>query len=209
MNRELLAQPFDRSQIKQREGAFGDQLDYVEGATVIQRLNDALEGDWAFEVVEHQIHEHEVLVLGKLSHEGIVKMQFGKSAITRTRTTNALVSLGDDLKAAATDALKKCATLFGVGLHLYFDEAPASSVSTGDPVPPPPARPAMPENGNGRLSTRQLSAIFAIARAKNMRNQDVRAYTKEVFNKLPDFLTRQEASLIIQQLQGEGTHGDA
>ena len=30
-----------------------------------------------------------------------------------------IVSLGDDLKAAATDALKKCATLFGVGLHLY------------------------------------------------------------------------------------------
>src|SRR5436309_3341261 len=34
----------------------------------------------------------------------------------------ALVSLGDDLKAAATDSLKKCATLFGVGLHLYFDQ---------------------------------------------------------------------------------------
>jgi DNA-directed RNA polymerase specialized sigma54-like protein len=41
MNRELLEKPFTPEKIKQRDGNFGRTLDYVEGHTVIQRLNDA------------------------------------------------------------------------------------------------------------------------------------------------------------------------
>ena len=73
MNRQLLEQPFAPTQIRQRKGRNGF-LDYVEGHTVIQRLNDALESQWSFEVVHHEIREEEVLVLGKLTAEGITKM---------------------------------------------------------------------------------------------------------------------------------------
>jgi hypothetical protein len=107
-------------------------LDYVEGHTVIARLNAALDGAWSFEVVAHEVRDQEVLVLGKLTAAGIVKMQFGASQVTRDRETKALISLGDDLKAAATDALKKCATFLGVGLHLYAER----------PLRPEAARPA-------------------------------------------------------------------
>ena len=48
MNRELLEKPFGKEQIKQRKGNFGDMIDYVETHTVIQRLNDAFEGQWNF-----------------------------------------------------------------------------------------------------------------------------------------------------------------
>jgi hypothetical protein len=120
MNRALLEHPFDPAQIKQRKGRNG-VLDYVEGHTVVARLNAALDGAWSFEVASHEIRDHEVLVLGKLTAAGIVKMQFGASQVTRDRESKALISLGDDLKAAATDALKKCATFLGVGLHLYAD----------------------------------------------------------------------------------------
>ena len=120
MNRTLLEHPFDPAQIKQRKGRNG-VLDYVEGHTVIARLNAALDGAWSFEVVAHEVRDDEVLVLGKLTAAGIVKMQFGASQVTRDRETKALISLGDDLKAAATDALKKCATFLGVGLHLYAE----------------------------------------------------------------------------------------
>jgi hypothetical protein len=120
MNRELLEKPFDPTQIKQRRGRDG-MLDYVEGHAVIARLNEAFEGQWSFEIVRHDILEErdEILVLGKLSAEGVVKMQFGVAQITRDRETKEIVSLGDDVKAAGTDALKKCATFLGVGLHLY------------------------------------------------------------------------------------------
>lgn len=120
MNRELLEQPFNQEQIKQRAG-FGNTLYYIEGHTVIQRLNDSFEGNWSFEVQSHEIFYEtgEVMVLGKLIAEDIIKTQFGVSRITKTKDTGEIISIGDDLKAAATDALKKTATQLGVGLHLY------------------------------------------------------------------------------------------
>jgi len=88
---------------------------------IIHRLNDAFDSLWSFEVLEHKILDDldEVIVLGKLAAEGVSKSQFGSSRITRARETGAIISIADDLKAAATDSLKKCATLLGVGLHLY------------------------------------------------------------------------------------------
>jgi hypothetical protein len=38
-----------------------------------------------------------------------------------------MVDLGSDLKAATSDALKKCATLLGVGIYLYEEEDEALS----------------------------------------------------------------------------------
>ena len=160
MNRALLEKPFGPAQIRQRKGRNG-VLDYVEGHSVIARLNEALDGAWSFEVTHHEVREDEVVVLGKLSAEGIAKMQFGVSQLTREKGGGALVSLGDDLKAAATDALKKCATFLGVGLHLYADKPLAgrtAAMRAGGALPPgtPPARPASPlppprpsPNGNG------------------------------------------------------------
>jgi len=131
MNRELLEKPFEPDQIKQHEGRDGT-LDYVEGHSVIARLNEAFDGRWSFEIVRHDILEerNEILVVGKLSAEGVVKMQFGASRIERDETTKEIVCLADDLKAAGTDALKKCATFLGVGLHLY-GERPASRATHG------------------------------------------------------------------------------
>jgi hypothetical protein len=171
MNRDLLEKPFDPTQIKQRRGRDG-MLDYVEGHAVIARLNEAFEGQWSFEIVRHDILEDrdEILVLGKLSAEGVVKMQFGVSQITRDRETKEIVSLGDDVKAAGTDALKKCATFLGVGLHLYGARSRSRSAAQGGdrgrggggtgrrerrPLasPPPPAA-----SGNGQEQAAQAPA---------------------------------------------------
>lgn len=132
MNRELLQKPFEPAQIKQRKGRNG-MLDYVEGHTVIARLNDAFDGNWSFEIIRHDIFEErdEILVLGKLSADGVVKMQFGASQITRDKETKQIISLGDDLKAAGTDALKKCATFLGVGLHLYGERTASPATAQG------------------------------------------------------------------------------
>jgi len=74
MNRELLEKPFDRDQIKRREGNFGKMLDYVEGHSIIQRLNDAFESNWSFAILKHEIVKEtdEVVVIGELSAGGIV-----------------------------------------------------------------------------------------------------------------------------------------
>ena len=216
MNRELLEKPFSPDQIKQREGLYGGVLDYIAGAAVIQRLNEAFNAEWTFEILEHDIREKEVVVLGKLTAQGIAKCQFGKSKITRTKETKAEVSIGDDLKAAATDAIKKCATLFGIGLHLYFENGTSEEKSSGangrrDENLPAGNRGNGKSNGesqNGRLTAKRLSAIFALAKVKDWSNKDVREFTQEMFGKMPDFLTKKEASAVIQHLQQGGGEND-
>ena len=53
MNRSLLEKPFEPEQIRRR-GRDG-LLDYVEGHSVIQRLNDALDAGWSFEITHHEV----------------------------------------------------------------------------------------------------------------------------------------------------------
>jgi len=88
--------------------------------------------------------------------------------------------------------------LFGVGLHLYLHEAISQT-----PASQPVTKPSAPSD-NGRITARQLAAIYGIGRAKGMSNKDIRAYAQDAFNRLPDFLSRQEASAVIQRLQGDG-----
>jgi hypothetical protein len=121
MNRELLEKPFEKEQIKQRKGNFGDMIDYVETHAVIQRLNDSFEGQWSFEIITQEKEGSEVIVLGKLTVEGVSKTQFGSNKISLSKAGE-VISIGDDWKAAGSDSLKKCASLFGVGLHLYGAE---------------------------------------------------------------------------------------
>ena len=119
INLAALTKPFPKSEIRQRKGRRGKMLDYVETHAVIARLNEAFDGEWSFRVISHWREDEEAIVLAMLSAGGQVKQQFGSSAITREREGGRPLSIGDDLKAAASDALKKCASTFGVALELY------------------------------------------------------------------------------------------
>ena len=123
MNRQLLEQPFSAEQIKQRKGTFGNMLDYIEGHAVIKRLNDAFDSEWSFEVIDWKIYEEhgEVVVLGKLTAEGISKFAFGNSKITRNSETNEIVSLvrsrfipGADSQIIFGNMLSNCGRFFGL-----------------------------------------------------------------------------------------------
>jgi len=113
MDLDILTEPFASNDVKQRKGPGGKMLDYVDTPLVIQRLNTAFDGDWSFRIVSHDVMDAEVLVIGEIEAGGIVKQHFG----TKQRENN--VPLGDTLKAAASDCIKKAATLLGVGLELY------------------------------------------------------------------------------------------
>jgi hypothetical protein len=211
MNRELLEKPFDPAQIKQREGSFGNTLDYVEAHAVIQRLNDAFEGNWSFEIVKHEIVENEVVVLGRLAAEGLAKMQFGNARITKDEGEGTVISMGDDFKAAATDSMKKCATLLGVGLHLYGENGKTGISPKNGPVSKEKtsgqaAKVSQGGNPNqeksSRLTNKQLTTIFSIGKGKGLSNKDIKAKAIEVFNKQPEFLTKGEASTLIKELFG-------
>jgi len=133
--REVIKRPIPKHLIKQRDGGFGKKLDYIEGDTVIELLDEAFGAEgWSFQIVgkyivqsvpkfnkkTNQMEEQPpyVEVHGRLIVPGFgVREQFG----TKTLIGGASEQEGAS-KAAATDALKKCATLFGIGLELYGDK---------------------------------------------------------------------------------------
>jgi hypothetical protein len=177
----------------------------VEAHTVIKRLNDAFDAEWSFEIVEQKILEQtdEALVLGKLRAGDVVKSQFGSTKITRSRESGEMVSIADDLKAAATDALKKCATMFGVGLHLYggnngrpqgngngyYPERNSGNGNGGNGG-----------NGNSRLSSKQYQYLQKLNADLGKTAQDLDQQSLSMFGTVTEYLNRRDASHLIAEL---------
>ena len=220
MNRELLEKPFEPGQIKQREGNFGKMLDYIEGHAVVERLNVAFEAEWSFSILEHRILEEtdEVLVVGQLKAGNVVKSQFGSSRITRAKASGEPVSLADDFKAAATDSIKKCATLLGIGLHLYNGDKQAagqksnhtqnqrsySNQGQATNQQDNRSKSTKPDNGNGngngRLSGKQYKYIMRLNEDLGRSKADLDAHCLEGFGTVAQYLSKTDASALIDYL---------
>lgn len=131
-------------------------LDYLTGNQVVGRLNEVLgPAHWTFSVKEHGYdpESDEIWVLGRLTAHietpelfgDVCREQFGSQKHNRRKTQNnlngpgAILDYGFDLKGAATDALKKCATLIGVGLYLSEKDG---GIPQDDAPRPPVARQA-------------------------------------------------------------------
>ena len=123
---ERLSEPFETTF---RDIRGGVEVTFISGEQVVRRLNEVLGvAGWSFRVVEHSINQEadEVWALGEIVAEidehTVVRQQFGSQKIRRSRSTGAPLDLGFDLKGASTDAMKKCASLLGVGLYLSRKE---------------------------------------------------------------------------------------
>lgn len=112
--------------VKQRPAKGGGTWDYVTGGYVRKCLNLMFGWDWSFEIVEQMVLHGEAIVKGKLTcnsnGKAIVKMQFGNKDIMMKKGTEIPLSIGNDLKAAATDCLKKCAAEIGIAADIYNKE---------------------------------------------------------------------------------------
>lgn len=113
--RDALAKPFPKEAIKRRSGGGGKKFDYIETHTVIRRLNDATNSQWDFEIVDTTWFPDKITVVGRLTIPGMGSRD--GTGVQEIRE-NAGVDL---IKGAASDALKKAATLFEVALDLYGD----------------------------------------------------------------------------------------
>lgn len=104
----------------------GTKLTYVPVGEVINRLNEVLgTTNWSWETVKVWRDEHDpdwVLAVGKMTAtvDGVESVKAGEGGVKVKRTTRdkEIVDLGDEFKGAASDALKKAAQKFGVGLYL-------------------------------------------------------------------------------------------
>ena len=191
--RDNLERAFPADLIRTRKGSFGKELSYVEVAYYIRRLNEAFGGDWSFEIVEHRLLDAEAVVLGKLTAGVVTKTAFGGSMITVSRESGSPVCMSDDLKAAASDSLKKACSLLGVGLELYIDTHP--QVKDEAPVRPVPQMP-----GSNVLTQRQYRAIMGLSSQAGISELDLGKWVQSSYGVSVDELDRREASEVITKI---------
>lgn len=131
---QALSEPFPREVERQLKKG-GASLTYIPVSEVITRLNKVLGVDmWSYEVVSYgrdsldpdYIVAHVRLTVTFVPTDSapaltVVKDGIGGQKIKRTRAGD-IVDLGDEMKGAVSDALKKAAQHFGVGIYLARSE---------------------------------------------------------------------------------------
>ena len=131
-----LAKPFDQSEIKERPGRGGMTFSYVDARAVMQRLDDVLTPEgWDF---QSTVIPGTDVVHGKLVIGANIREDYGYPNTD---------SDDEPIKSASSDALKRCAVMYGVGRHLYDDNKShrtPSRAPAGRPVSND--RPAAPSN---------------------------------------------------------------
>jgi hypothetical protein len=137
-------------------------------------------------------------------------------------------SEADARKGAYTNGLKKAAAMFGCGRQAYEgtlddDNLPAEeTVQPKAPVQPQPkpvvqqepphtadAQPQRQQPTRNRISSKQLSAIWAIGRKLGMDQAGIRSTIKAQCSCQPEFLSREQASQVITAWSAKAANGHA
>lgn len=120
---QLLLKRTPENYVRTRPAKGGGTWKYVTGGYVRKVLNLMFGFDWSFEVTEQNIMHGEAIVKGRLtvktSGKSIVKEDFGNKEIICKKGSDQPLSIGNDLKAAATDCLKRCAAQIGIAADIY------------------------------------------------------------------------------------------
>lgn len=129
---QLFYQRTPEDKIMTRPAKGGGEWKYVTTSYVIETLNRVFGYLWSFEVLS-SLDEVATLaptgtciVKGRLTVQigdrKLVKEQFGRCDVKFRRGTKEFLDLGNDMKGAASDALKKCASEFGLFRDVYSDD---------------------------------------------------------------------------------------
>lgn len=217
---DILKRPFPKDLIKHRRGSDGAQLAYVEVNHYIDRLDEAFQHDWSYELTKRETIGEQVIVEIRLTAGGLTKT--GLEGVAISRHNGAAVSVADDAKMAEAGALRRACRLFGIGSELYatapYDDGGVIS-----------GRPAVNDNGQPehgshtlpfgerahapreRLTAAQLHGIKERVKAHGL---DVAAFRKKIkatFGIELEYLNKRQASEVIVGLDGKkpgnGTSG--
>jgi hypothetical protein len=124
----LLLQKTPAQYVRKRPAKGGGEWEYVTAGYVKKILNLMFGWDWDFEILSEiiNIEARQVIVKGKLTCRSngmtIVKMQYGRQDLKFRKGTLEPLDLGNDMKGAASDCLKKCASELGVAADIYNKE---------------------------------------------------------------------------------------
>jgi hypothetical protein len=149
-----LSAPFPPEVIRHRVGAGGKDLTWVDARTVAARLDEVLGvNGWDFAV--EPVGDTSTVV-------GILTARFPDGTVARRQDFGYETGgSGESLKEAASDALRRCASLFGVARYLYGGDRPAAGRAALPPLKAMslPQTPA-PSAGHDTLVLKAAMEIF-------------------------------------------------
>lgn len=120
---QMLLKRTPQAYVRERPAKGGGTWKYVSGGYFRKVLNMMFGWDWDFEIKDKQIVVNQVIVEGRLTVRSngttVIKEQIGKKDIIYRKGTETPLDIGNDFKAAATDALKKCAAELGIAADVY------------------------------------------------------------------------------------------
>lgn len=201
----MLMAPTPKKFIRNRPIAGGGTADFVSGHYVMNLLNYVTAFQWDFEVLEEKIKFGQIIVLGKLTLTGkngksVVKTQYGRASIKYPKGRNYRdenadpVDYGNDFKAAATDALKKCASLAGVAWDVYGNEDIAQLKVVDTPAAPEPPKPQMPIEDVKFIVDAKLATLSSPDKLRFLKTHvnalNDKSLTEDQYRKLYDNLPR-------------------
>ena len=195
------------SEIKKRPGKGNTTLYYVTGSWMKKKLNYTFGFMWDFNIVDKGRDGDFIWVQGKLTikHPNtlavlVTKEQFGGAEVKYRRDTKQPLDLGNDYKAAATDALKKCAADLGIASDVYsineFKEAGGTIIDTTKTVTQAPPKEQKQVNYIELLQK-------ACREAEAYEDDDAKAYIKQITGievKSLYAMSQQEAQVIYGKL---------
>lgn len=123
-----------KEHIHTRKGRGGQEFEYVKGGYIKKVLNFAFGWNWDFYIIKQEIFGlnegwGQIVTTGRLvvkddkghtvtkEQNGSADVKYIKDSVEKGKPRP--VDLGDDFKASATDALKKCASEFGLASDVY------------------------------------------------------------------------------------------
>jgi hypothetical protein len=181
-----LSEPLPETAIKQRVGwrdSTGEErwVDYIDWHTAADILDQACP-DWSHEVRDITVIGDLVAVTAAITIKGITRCGVGVDSALDER----------GIKGAEHDALKRAAVKFGLARSLYSrGQKRQKPASTGG------GRQKSAKENDG-VTEKQLSAIYAIAKAKSL---DAHLESMALFKCEPEQLSRSAASELIDHLR--------
>lgn len=112
----ILTQPL---KVNYKPGPGGMKYKYVEGKDVISRLNSAFGHEWSSKVIETIDRDSQIITLVEVTAGEVTHQGYGGAEIARYskgEKRGKPVDVSTAYKSSFTNAIKKCAEQFGIGL---------------------------------------------------------------------------------------------
>ncbi|HEY0839818.1 MAG TPA: Rad52/Rad22 family DNA repair protein [Vulgatibacter sp.] len=233
---QLLSAPFSEDAIERTDGRItgrGYSTTGIKYQFVVNRLNEVL-GLGCYRAHRTVTVKEVSTAKGRQAFEAIcditlelgqwVDGEFVMWAEALADGGHTATSEADARKGAYTNAFKKAAAFFGVGRQAYegtLDDDNVSGIEPNEFVSPAEQRPQPPNlnvvpatgiarsagGGRTRLTSKQLAALWSIARRRNIGQGEFRSQVKAQYGVQPEYLSREQASALIGSM-GNGHAAD-